>query len=205
MDDLRAQLESGERSAIVQFDGSSDILVTHSIMELLDRAVGVHGERVLLILDEYHMLNEAHKGQLFDWIEGKAASLQVVLIANRIDFKDRERVKGCAVNVKLLETRLSLAVLEEKLGSSGVAEEERRKVRMWFVTSRLVFGEEAISLRLVDPIVAAPTALSTAEAQGDTARQIAHDLLDLGGPFRCCISCSSKWQHICRWFLCNTV
>jgi len=155
MEDLRGKLERGQNATIAQFDGSSDVLVTHTIVELLDSAVGNHGERVLLILDEYHMLAEAQKHQLFEWIEEKAAALQVVLIANRIDSKDRERVKGCALKVRLIETRLSRAVLNEKLECTGASENDRDKVRLWYVTSRLVFGEESISLRLVEPIVEA--------------------------------------------------
>jgi len=155
MEDLRAKLERGQNATIAHFDGSSDVLVTHTIVELLDSAVGGHGERVLLILDEYHMLAEAQKAQLFEWIEEKAAALQVVLIANRIDSKDRERVKNCALKVRLIETRLSRAVLDEKLECTGAAEADRTKVRLWYVASRLVFGEESISLRLVDPIVEA--------------------------------------------------
>jgi len=40
MEDLRARLESAQSAKIVGFDGSSDVLVTHTIVELLDNAVG---------------------------------------------------------------------------------------------------------------------------------------------------------------------
>jgi len=152
MDELTQRLASTERVAVEQFDCSSDVLVTHTITELLDRAVAAQGERVLLILDEYHMLDEEKKAQLFEWVEERAAGLQVVLIANRIDSKDRERVQACTLGARLIETRLTRTVLEEKLLASGGTEARREKVLLWYACCRLVFGEESISCRLVDPI-----------------------------------------------------
>lgn len=84
----------------------------------------------------------------------KSASLQVVLVANRIDSRDEERMNE-RDNSLLLKTRLSGAVLNEKLSSSNITESERKHLHLWFLTSRLVFGEESISCRLVAPILSA--------------------------------------------------
>ena len=68
----------------------------------------------------------------------KSASLQVVLVANRIDSRDEERMNE-RDNSLLLKTRLSGAVLNEKLSSSNITESERKHLQLWFLTSRLVF------------------------------------------------------------------
>ena len=52
-----------------------------------------------------------------------------------------------------VKARLSNAVLNEKLGSSHVSESEKEQLRIWFLTSRLVFGEDSISCRLVSPVL----------------------------------------------------
>lgn len=172
-------------------------------MEVLNRSISLHGEKTLLIIDEYHMLSDAQKDKLFGWMEDrlrgyvgeqakrffkielsklsryepinrckdmnspiffvppgyhagqeKSASLQVVLVANRIDSRDEERMNE-RDNSLLLKTRLSGAVLNEKLSSSNITESERKHLQLWFLTSRLVFGEESISCRLVAPILSA--------------------------------------------------
>ncbi|CAE8619805.1 unnamed protein product [Polarella glacialis] len=158
MDDMKAK-EEGRRK-VVQFDGSSDILVTHTIVELLNKDLGVHGEKVLLIIDEYHMLADAQKAQLFEWIEEKAAGLQVVLVANRIDSRDKERIQNYR-SASLLEARLSRQVLNDKLEHTDIGIQNKEHLRLWFSTSRLVFGEESISLRLVDAIAKALQGPST--------------------------------------------
>lgn len=155
MDSFRSRLESSGHIHVVQFDGSSDVLVRHTITELLDKAVPANGRQALLILDEYHMLVETQKSHLFNWIKSKASSIQVVLIANRIDAKDRERMNSCGSNACLIEARLSRRVLDEKLDSIGIDVIDRENLHLWYTCSRLVFGEESISLRLVDRVVQA--------------------------------------------------
>eukprot|EP00959_Pyramimonas_sp_CCMP1952_P326758 6840154-Pyramimonas_sp.AAC.1 len=58
---------------IHEFDGSSDILVTTALAEVLQRTVAAQGRRGqrLLILDEYHMLSDDHKDELFEWVRAK--------------------------------------------------------------------------------------------------------------------------------------
>lgn len=91
---------------------------------------------------------------IYETGQEKSASLQVVLVANRIDSRDEERMNE-RDNSLLLKTRLSGAVLNEKLSSSNITESERKHLQLWFLTSRLVFGEESISCRLVAPILSA--------------------------------------------------
>lgn len=77
----------------------------------------------------------------------------MVLVANRIDSRDDERMAD-QKNSLTVKARLSKAVLHEKLKSSDIKTEmEREHLQLWFLTSRLVFGEESISCRLVAPVL----------------------------------------------------
>lgn len=40
-------------------------------MEVLNRSISLHGEKTLLIIDEYHMLSDAQKDKLFGWMEDR--------------------------------------------------------------------------------------------------------------------------------------
>ena len=66
MDTLQSCLKSAQNLEIVKFDGSSEVLVTHTLTELLQKATKSQGNRCVLILDEYHMLCDVQKDQLFD-------------------------------------------------------------------------------------------------------------------------------------------
>ena len=70
---------------MVRIDGSSDELVMVSLHSRLE-ALFTERRPSLLVIDEYHMLCEAHKNQLFAWLkhERRLEWLRVVLIANRM-------------------------------------------------------------------------------------------------------------------------
>jgi len=110
-----------------------------------------------LILDEYHMLSDEHKDELFDWVHAKLGpTLRVILIGNRIDSKDRQRLEQAKVSsqvrVALIQTRISRRRVEEVMEARGNSERWREAICDWLVASRLVFGEESVSLRLVDTL-----------------------------------------------------
>lgn len=51
------------------FDASSDILVEHTIVEVLNKKISQHGDKTLMIIDEYHMLSDGQKDKLFGWMQ----------------------------------------------------------------------------------------------------------------------------------------
>ncbi|CAJ1390507.1 unnamed protein product [Effrenium voratum] len=163
MSALRGRLQEEMQFDIHEFDGSSDILVTTALAEVLQRTMisqsTMHSQK-LLILDEYHMLSDEHKDELFEWVRAKLGpELRVVLIANRSDSKDRERLEqlrpaASQVRVAHLQTRLSRKRIEQVMDARGNSEKWRPAVCDWLVASRLLFGEEAVSLRLCDTLEA---------------------------------------------------
>merc|ERR1719335_2142129 len=93
MTELQAELQREQSIGVETFDGSSDILVHHTLAELLTRAVT---SRIgMLVVDEYHMLSDEHKEELYLWLQDRLGVLRVVLIANRIDSRDRDRLNRC--------------------------------------------------------------------------------------------------------------
>ncbi|CAE7214831.1 PAT23 [Symbiodinium microadriaticum] len=162
---LRGRLEEEMQFDIHEFDGSSDILVTTALAEVLQRTMTSQNSmqsQKLLILDEYHMLSDEHKDELFEWVRSKLGQeLRVVLIANRSDSKDRERLQqlqpasaSSQVRVALLQTRLSRQRIEQVMESRGNSDQWRPSICNWLVASRLLFGEESVSLRLCDGLEA---------------------------------------------------
>lgn len=180
MSALRGRLEEEMQFDIHEFDGSSDILVTTALAEVLQRTMTSQSmqSQKLLILDEYHMLSDEHKDELFEWVRAKLGSeLRVVLIANRSDSKDRERLEqirptgASQVKVALLQTRLSRLRIQQVMESRGNAERWRPAICDWLVASRLLFGEESVSLRLCDTLEAL---LETPEPRGALIELLLH-------------------------------
>jgi hypothetical protein len=163
MKDLRARIVREQAVGIEEFDGSSDVLVHSTLAELLNRAVTA---RVgMLVVDEYHMLSEDHKDELYAWLQDKLTTLRVILIANRIDSRDRERVRNCKSlrheddttpdelkTVEILEARLSRQTELDVMESRSNTPQVRAQIARWMSASRLVFGEESISLRIIDQL-----------------------------------------------------
>lgn len=83
------------------FDGSGDILVKTALEDALARRINLTKRRgqKLLVVDEYHMLSEAHKRDLFYWLRGKLVAIHVLLIANRFDRNDEQLLRECSAEV----------------------------------------------------------------------------------------------------------
>ncbi|CAD7931075.1 unnamed protein product [Amoebophrya sp. A25] len=108
--------------------------------------------RSILIVDEYHFLSEEQKESLFDWLQAEAlGALTTVLIANRIDSRDRNRMRELEESRHLLlDTHLTEQKVEEVMDSRHIEDARLREaILLWFRTSRLLFGDESVSLRLV--------------------------------------------------------
>lgn len=139
------------------FDCSNDQLVVSSIFELLERRVPDQQE-VLLIADEFHLLDKKQKTELFNWIITRIGWLRVLLIGNRTLEVDRklidnlrqqlgEQTSACAV--RLLEVNLSparvLSVCRAK--SPGASQFCLFFLGLWCHALRQLFTPEALSLR----------------------------------------------------------
>lgn len=112
---------------------------------------GPAGGRSILIVDEYHFLSEEQKENLFDWLQTEAlGALTTVLIANRIDARDRNRMRGLSRHL-LLDTHLTEAKVGEVMASRHIFAEMKlhKAILIWCRVSRLLFGDESVSLRLV--------------------------------------------------------
>mmetsp|Transcript_7384 Transcript_7384/g.17751 ORF Transcript_7384/g.17751 Transcript_7384/m.17751 type:complete len:4746 (-) Transcript_7384:493-14730(-) len=146
--------------------------------------------RNVYMLDEYHFLSEDHKKELFRWRRETDGSTQIVLIANRIDSRDREKMRGLATadanqpqfgsaamtssdarddGFVLIETRLSRETVEEVMDKDGIRNPKiRLAIRRWMLASRLVFGEESVSCRIVDRLARClPDGQAAAHTQSD--------------------------------------
>jgi hypothetical protein len=71
-------------------DGSDDRLVDMALLDILDQELPNPAEKQFLVVDEFHMLGEHHKSELFHWLQAHARRLHVLLIANRKDSRDDE-------------------------------------------------------------------------------------------------------------------
>jgi hypothetical protein len=111
-------------------------------------------------VDEFHMLKEHHKCELFDWLKVHARRLHVLFIANRKDARDEELLEDLrkqGSNIGLLADRIQS--FSTRLGSTllnEVMEKRRTKgkenILRWMHCSRCLFGGEAVSLRGIDQL-----------------------------------------------------
>lgn len=69
-------------------DGSDDRLVDMALLDILEKEVANTSQRQFLVVDEFHMLGEHHKVELFNWLQKHIRRLHVLLIANRKDARD---------------------------------------------------------------------------------------------------------------------
>jgi len=65
-------------------DCSNDELVERAMEALLEEKFPqATSNKSVLVADEFHMLSEEHKRELFDWVTDKLSWLKVILIGNR--------------------------------------------------------------------------------------------------------------------------
>jgi len=108
-----------------------------------------------LVVDEFHMLKEHHKCELFQWLKVHARRLHVLLIANRKDSRDDDLLDDLrkhSSNIGILEkridsfsTRLGSALLNEVMDKRHT--KGKKNILRWMHCSRCLFGGEAVSLR----------------------------------------------------------
>eukprot|EP00397_Hematodinium_sp_SG-2012_P000052 GEMP01000052.1.p1 GENE.GEMP01000052.1~~GEMP01000052.1.p1 ORF type:complete len:3639 (-),score=971.80 GEMP01000052.1:1016-11932(-) len=152
MTEARERLIREKQLDCYHFDCSSELLVASALSELLQKVV--QGGNGVLVLDEYHMLTEDQKSELFDWLRSRAASMKVVLVANRVDSRDRDLLNSMhMVPTTLLETRLTRTKIEEVMQYRQCPPELQGHIADWLVCARLVFGDDATSLRLIDDVM----------------------------------------------------
>jgi replication-associated recombination protein RarA len=49
-------------------------------VEVLNKKISLHGDKTLLIIDEYHMLSDAQKDNLFSWMEDGFLFTRIALL-----------------------------------------------------------------------------------------------------------------------------
>jgi hypothetical protein len=138
-------------------DGSDDRFVDMSLTEILEVELPDPSKSQFLIVDEFHMLKQHHKQDLFRWLEVNGRRLHVLLIANRKDANDEKflddlRRKGASSGIHLdricqFTTRLGNKLLQEVMRKRGTDSSIQWKILRWMHCSRCLFGGEAVSLR----------------------------------------------------------
>ena len=138
-------------------DGSDDRFVDMSLTEILEVELPDPSKSQFLIVDEFHMLKENHKQDLFRWLEVNGRRLHVLLIANRKDANDEKLLydlkrKGATIGIQQdrirhFSTRLGNALLQEVMRKRKTDPSTQDKISRWMHCSRCLFGGEAVSLR----------------------------------------------------------
>ncbi|CAJ1367371.1 unnamed protein product [Effrenium voratum] len=148
MSALRGRLQEEMQFDIHEFDGSSDILVTTALAEALTEAAG-GSLRLSLIaeLDLAHLQDVAQEG-----LSALAAAGKALRDAANSE-KDVVGVDPTASSAGH-DSKMVDSMLRTVMDARGNSEKWRPAVCDWLVASRLLFGEEAVSLRLCDTLEA---------------------------------------------------
>eukprot|EP00960_Hanusia_phi_P055293 762931-Hanusia_phi.AAC.1 len=159
-DQIAENLRKQHQISKAFIDGSDDRLVDLALTEILEREIADTSAHLFLIVDEFHMLKDVHKTQLFQWLRGNVRRLHVLLIANRTDSRDSEHLKslqeqGAKIGieperVKAIIARLGHALLKEVMANKKTI--RRSEIRTWMHCARCIFGGEAVSLRGIDEL-----------------------------------------------------
>ena len=133
-------------------DASSPDLVRVSLKSWLDNHLGDTAE--ILIVDEYHRLDEYQKASLFDWIHLTLLAqphLKVVMIGNRHSAYDDRLIEDFSaaskMTTELLWCRLSIAKAVTGITPAINSHKQGIFLTIYFTAARNLFGDEAISLR----------------------------------------------------------
>ena len=138
---------------LTRVDCSDYRLAEQSLVDFLSSNVSQPqeaGNHVVLVADEYHMLTKTKKMELLEWLRPNLSWLKVVIIGNRKNEEDLSIVKEFNLHMgsKKVETingRLSLTLAHSLLNGGNDA-----YIGCFFGALRLIYGNEAVSLRLLD-------------------------------------------------------
>jgi hypothetical protein len=173
---LQGEFESkGDDHYACRFDCSDDRLVMTSLSDLLDQTFGFASRRsadyhALLVADEFHLLNDRQKNELFAWFSPHLSWLRVLLIGNRILRVDTslmndllaQQTKVSATSssgtadgsaVLCVETVIAELTPESIMSicvDKGLVSKEAENhatLLAWFAVNRSLFGLPALSLR----------------------------------------------------------
>lgn len=179
-DEISQELSKELRLRRAWVDGSNDELLDTALITILSREIPLasSGGR-FLIVDEYHMLSEAHKRELFSWLAVNGRRLHVLLIANRTDATDEKLLSGLRDSRSGIPEPVNrVRSIQARLGRPGIESAARAKsvrnmggLRRWFHCARSLFGGEAISLRFLSKLD------STLGAHKPGSRNINDDLV----------------------------
>jgi hypothetical protein len=150
------------RCYFVKFDCSDDRLVEEALIDLLEEKLQSQDmlrDRIVLVMDEYHMLARRKKEEFLRWLIPRLSCLKVVMIANRsdrTDFKMWETLTAVDPSIEQLpfEGRISVNKLNEVI-KKNYSEETIfgrtayiKRFSTFLITLRGMLSDDAISLRL---------------------------------------------------------
>ena len=140
------------------FDCSDNRLVHEALASVLaDTLTGATG-RLVLVVDEYHMLSAQQKQQLFAFLAGRP--LPCIMVGNRTEKLDQELLDSLVATVpkekkvlcQLVWCRLPVAHIEALVrkdrGDWDPKSAHISQLALWLAATRMLFGDEVLTFRL---------------------------------------------------------
>eukprot|EP00755_Sulcionema_specki_P022566 Sspe_Gene.76834::Locus_47991_Transcript_2_5_Confidence_0.444_Length_8795::g.76834::m.76834 len=157
---LLRSLADSLQFAFFHLDCSDACLVNETMIDYLSRTLPFgskgpsDGSRCVLCCDEYHMLRTTEqKMELMNWVRPRLSWLKVLLVGNRTDDYDinmmAEFRKDTAMGpyVRIIEARL-VTTYVQRVYKVQFSKERLDTMCHLLLCLRLLFGDEAVSLRL---------------------------------------------------------
>lgn len=155
--ELQLKLSRADGVRFVNFDCSSGALVHQALITLLDNAlIGVElgSDKVIVVADEYHMLNRSKKAEFMRWVEPRLNAMKVILVANRDDADDAflneklMKVSGTEHSI-IWRARVGISAMVGALNAVGPSGKTlTRKGSTFFLTIRTLISDDVVSLRM---------------------------------------------------------
>jgi hypothetical protein len=144
----------------VYFDASSSLLVEEALVALLERQCGDESQPLSLIVDEYHMLKEQQKMQLFNFLEHRSekSAVRAILVGNRHEKHDRDIVdrwrKGkeenqiCFFLCRLPAVHLRARATQlQKISPHNSGDDYVEQLHWWYASARFLFSDDLLTFR----------------------------------------------------------
>ncbi|EDQ85132.1 uncharacterized protein MONBRDRAFT_38958 [Monosiga brevicollis MX1] len=154
---VRPQWETVARREVRDFDCSSKQLVEESLASVLSSRCSGAAKELLVVADEFHMLNKAQKLELFATLAERALSqpLRVILIGNRREKDDDDllaawKAMPASGNIQDVSARLTVVELHARIVQLGLNE---NKLLCWYACCRALFSDHVLTLRNVEAAV----------------------------------------------------
>lgn len=161
----------------IYFDASSSQLVEEALLALLERLCGTRPQPLSLVVDEYHMLTEPQKKQLFQFLQmrSKQKPVRAILVGNRHEKHDRDIVEKWKVdcgeeNIVMRICRLPVvhvrALARKQLGAEEQNETAVERLHWWYAAARFLFSDDVLTFRNVSDVLKALRSSPSHESLG---------------------------------------